>query len=104
MFRTIFCAVPALSLLEPVTTSGPTTGTILTSATLVIEDPGAQVTATVKAPNERAYDTAPTVYGVLPDAAMPTSTSAFVKPRAFRSVGPASRSSSEASTARWQAS
>src|SRR4029077_2285046 len=61
MLRTIFCAVPDLRRVEPAMTSGPTTGTMLTSASAVIADPGAQVIAAVKAPKERAYRTAPIV-------------------------------------------
>ena len=104
MLRTIFCAVPAFMRLEPASTSGPTTGTIATSTARVISDPGAQVTATVNAPSARARSTAPIVYGVRPDAAMPTTASSAPTPRRSRSRPPASRSSSEASTAWWHAS
>ena len=54
MFSTIFCAVPAFKRVEPATTSGPTTGTMLISAALVIGLFGTHVRATVSAPNERA--------------------------------------------------
>ena len=60
-FSAILVAVPAFKRVEPAITSGPTTGTTLTSAALVIEEPGTQVTATVKAPSFRACSTAPTV-------------------------------------------
>ena len=40
MFSTIFCAVPAFNRLDPVNTSGPTTGTMLNSATRVIGEAG----------------------------------------------------------------
>ena len=55
MLRMSFCAVPAFIRDEPVSTSGPTVGAIGTSAARVISEPGAQVTATVKAPSCRAY-------------------------------------------------
>src|SRR6267378_2914454 len=103
MLRTIFCALPAFSLVEPAITSGPTTGTILISAAFVIGDPGTHVTATLRAPSSRAYLIAPTVYGVLPEAATPTSASSFVNRRWRKSSAPAFESSSEASTAWWQA-
>jgi hypothetical protein len=61
MFSTNFCAVPALSRVEPAITSGPTTGTMLTSAAFVMAESGAQVIATVNAPSDRAWLTAPTV-------------------------------------------
>jgi len=47
MLSTIFCAVPAFIRVEPASTSGPTTGTIATSAARVISESGTQVTATV---------------------------------------------------------
>ena len=104
MLSTIFCAVPAFIRVEPASTSGPTTGTIATSTACAISDPGTQVTATVNAPSARARLTAPIVYGVRPDAAMPTTASRALTPRPSRSRAPASRSSSDASTALWQAS
>jgi hypothetical protein len=54
IFSTIFCAVPAFNLLEPVTTSGPTTGTMFNSAAAVMAEFGTQVRLIVKAPNPRA--------------------------------------------------
>ena len=65
-----------------------------TSAAFVIADSGLQTMHAVKQPMERAYSTAPIVYGVRPDAAMPTTASFSVRPRAFRSAMPASRLSS----------
>src|SRR5215470_5531136 len=47
MLSTIFCAVPAFIRVDPASTSGPTTGTIATSATRVISESGTQVTGTV---------------------------------------------------------
>ena len=50
MLSTSFCAVPDLSRVEPVTTSGPTTGAIEICAMVAIGDPGLQVSAMVVAP------------------------------------------------------
>ena len=60
MLSTIFCAVPDLSRVEPVTTSGPTTGEIAMSARPAMIEAGLQDSATVPAPTSRAWRSAPT--------------------------------------------
>ena len=50
MFKTIFVAVPALSLVDPLRISGPTTGAIKTSDTSVNSETSLQVTPSVAAP------------------------------------------------------
>jgi hypothetical protein len=76
MFRTTFCAVPALRRVEPATTSGPVGTSIATAASRPMEDPGAPVTATVKAVAAPAWRIAASVYGVSPLALTPTTASA----------------------------
>lgn len=66
MFRTSFCAVPAFILVEPLTTSGPTTTAIAMSASRFIAPFLLQESATVVAPTERAYPSAPQQYAALP--------------------------------------
>ncbi|MNL89713.1 hypothetical protein D3C87_2202090 [compost metagenome] len=55
MLSTIFCAEPDLSRVEPVSTSGPTTGTMASCAAVVMGEAGLQVTPIVTAPISRAY-------------------------------------------------
>src|SRR5260221_9346919 len=94
MLRTIFCAVPAFIRVEPVIASGPTVGIIEISATLAIAESGLHVMHAVKQPRALAYLTAPIVYGVRPDAAIPTTVSDGVRPLFLRSSAPASALSS----------
>lgn len=61
MLRTSFCAVPDFILVEPVMTSGPTTGTMLTTADFVMAESGTHVIHAVKHPSERAKSRAPIV-------------------------------------------
>ena len=44
MLRTSFCAVPAFMRVEPMSTSGPTSGQIATSTSSVNSERGVQVT------------------------------------------------------------
>jgi hypothetical protein len=66
MFSTIFVAVPALSLVLPVSTSGPVTTSIGNTAAAATALSRLQTTATVSAPTERACCSAPITYGVRP--------------------------------------
>ena len=104
MFNTSFCAVPAFIRVEPVIASGPTTGTIAISTDLVSADSGLHTIAAVKQPIDRAYSTAPIVYGVRPEAAIPTTASPAATPRARRSATAASLLSSLDSVALYSAS
>lgn len=74
-FSTSFCAVPALSRVEPATNSGPTTTSIATSASLPMAEPWLQAMAAVNAPRLRASSRAPITYGVRPEAEMPITAS-----------------------------
>ena len=103
MFRTSFWAVPALSRVEPVTTSGPTSTSMARSAAALRADPGLQTTATAKAPRSRAAPSAPRTYGVDPLAARPTTTSRSPAPARCTARAPARASSSAPSTARRRA-
>src|SRR6185503_19224609 len=58
VFRTSFCAVPALSLVEPATNSGPTTTARSWSACLASSEPSTAVSATVSAPASAAAPSA----------------------------------------------
>ena len=79
MFKTSFVAVPALSRVEPLSTSGPTTGCIKRSTRESNSESVLHVRPMVVAPTARAYSTAPSTYGVRPLAAMPTTTSRLLK-------------------------
>ncbi len=103
MFRISFCAVPDFMRVEPVTTSGPTTASIGTSAWREISAPRTQLTAAVNAPILPAYSSPPTTYGVRPLAARPTTVSEPFSPRAFRSLPACSMSSSAPSCERTSA-
>src|SRR6185503_10029726 len=58
VFRTSFCDVPALSLVEPATNSGPTTTARSWSACLASSEPSTAVSATVSAPASAAAPSA----------------------------------------------
>ena len=75
MFRTIFCAVPAFSLVDPVSTSGPTSGAMKMSVNFLNCPSRFAATPIVVAPCFFAYFTAPSTYGVVALAATPTTTS-----------------------------
>src|SRR6266480_2869584 len=75
MLSTSFVAVPALSRLEPASTSGPTSTTIAISASFASGDEPSQVSATVRAPTSRAITSAAVTYLARPLAEMPTRTS-----------------------------
>jgi len=86
MFSTIFCAVPAFKRVEPVRTSGPTSGAIKIFASRATGMLRLAVTATVVALRLRACFNAPRTYGVEPLAATPTTTSFCVNRFALKSV------------------
>ena len=92
-----FCAVPAFRRVEPAMTSGPTGSTTAWSARCAIGEPGTQTTAPVSAPASRAARSAPSVYGVLPQAETAITASAAIGASARSSAAPASASSSAAS-------
>src|SRR5918994_1447022 len=100
VLSTSFCAVPALSRVDPATSSGPTTTSIARSASAASSDPGAQTSATVRAPAARAARTASTTYGVRPLALIPTTTSLGLGASRSSSRAPAAPSSSAASCSR----
>jgi len=100
MFSTIFCDVPAFSRVDPVNTSGPTSGAITIFATRPTGIRKFDVTATVVAPRVRAYFSAPSTYGVVPLAAIPTTTSFGVIRIPRKSRSPFRFESSAPSTAR----
>ena len=75
MFKTSFCAVPALRRVDPVMTSGPKFISIANFATFPISLSGLQAMLIVYAPILLACFKAPIVCGVLPLAAIPTTTS-----------------------------
>src|SRR5207237_949519 len=92
MLSTTFCAVPALSRVDPAMTSGPTATSIAMSAAWPSGEPGAHVTATMRSPDVRPWSTAPRTYAVVPDALTATRTS--------RAVSPAARPRAKAGRAR----
>lgn len=98
---TIFVAVPALSLVLPVTTSGPVKHSIEMSQNARSALGHTHDSPTVAAPTDRACFKPPRTYGVRPDDAMPTRTS--VEPSGGdnrdRSTAPVSSESSAPSTA-----
>ncbi len=59
MLRTILVAVPAFMRVEPVITSGPTRGTIFTSASTSRAEEGLHVKKIAPAPMRRASASAP---------------------------------------------
>ena len=71
MFRTIFCAVPALRRVDPVRISGPTTGAMTTSARSAASCRSLQTRTAVPAPTFLACRKAPRTKGVMPLAEMP---------------------------------
>ena len=78
MFSTILVAVPALSRVDPVSTSGPTLGAMIRSTKFWRSAPGQQVTKMMRRPLLRARVSAPRTNGVRPLAETPTTTSFFV--------------------------
>jgi hypothetical protein len=80
-FRTIFVAVPALRRVLPAITSGPVSTRIDTSASSGTSSAGTHARKIVAAPTERAYARAPCTNGVVPPAAMPSTTSSGPTPR-----------------------
>jgi len=100
MLRMSFVAVPALRRVLPVMTSGPVTATIaMSAAASMFAGGGEQATIAVRAPTDRACSSAVRTYGVVPDAAMPTTKSPARTPRASRSIRAASSLSSAPSCA-----
>src|SRR6266403_4584971 len=99
MFNTIFCDVPAFNRVDPVSTSGPTSGAITIFASRPTGIRKFDVTATVVAPRLRANRSAPSTYGVVPLAAIPTTTSFRVNFFARKSRSPFRDESSAPSTA-----
>ena len=95
VLSTNLVAVPALRRVEPVSTSGPTTGLMMTSHVSASTFGGAaQVTSTVLAPRVCARDSADRTYGVVPLAAIPTTTSRLVTAAVSIAAAPALTSSS----------
>lgn len=94
MLSTSFCAVPALSRVEPLITSGPTSTSIACSAAALSGVPVLHDSPTVSAPSARARRTAASTYGVRPLEATPTTVSSGPIPAASTSAAPASSSSS----------
>src|SRR6266849_3110488 len=95
MLSTSLVAVPALRRVEPVSTSGPTMGLMIASHVAARTFGGVeQVTRTVLAPRVWARESAIRTYGVVPLAAMPTTTSRFVTAAVSIAAPPAFTSSS----------
>src|SRR5438477_1594947 len=84
---------------DPETTSGPTSATMVISAASARGVSWLHVTAAVWAPRARAYATAATTYGVRPEAETPITTSLRVGRRRAMSRWPSSSESSLTSTA-----
>ena len=78
ILSTIFCAVPAFILVEPVMTSGPTFTSIGYCAKFDINPLLTQQIDSVVAPIKFAYLIPPITYGVRPEAAKPQTTSCSV--------------------------
>ena len=88
-------AVPALSRVEPVTTSGPTGIASITSTVAAISAGGVlQVRNAVRAPSSRERARAARTNGVVPLAAMPITTSRSETVSSFTASAPATSSSS----------
>ncbi|MBW8702618.1 hypothetical protein MBT84_23770 [Streptomyces sp. MBT84] len=98
MLRTSFCAVPAFSRVEPVSSSGPATISMPWSAAAARGLSALHDRPTVSAPRARACSTAPRAYGVRPEAEMPTTVSRSVSASASRSRAASSLESSAPST------
>jgi len=75
VFRTSFVAVPALSRVEPASTSGPGVGAITTLAPTPRALAGLHTTTIVATPRRRPAASAPRTNGVTPLADTPTTTS-----------------------------
>lgn len=102
MFKTNFVAVPDLSLVLPVTTSGPGSGAIRKSTLpeSPIAEGDAQTTPIVTQPNRLAKARHPRTYGVRPELAIPmTLSSSGSRSRRCRSSSPACALSSAPSCA-----
>jgi hypothetical protein len=99
MFKTIFCEVPAFNRVDPAKTSAPTSTPITIFAKRAIGISRLAITATVKAPRPRAYFIAPKTYGVVPLAAIPTTTSFRSNFKRRKSRAPLAAESSAPSTA-----
>jgi hypothetical protein len=95
---TSFCAVPAFMRVDPATTSGPVSTSTSTSMSSRPVACGLENTRPVCAPSSRAARSAPSTYGVRPDAVRP-STKSPAEADAASSAAPASSSSSAFSTA-----
>jgi hypothetical protein len=95
VFNTSFVAVPAFIRVDPVTISGPTR-TVMQMSQLSRSSRGGSEhdRNTVRAPSTWARARAAPTYGVVPLAAMPTTTSFLPTPREFTSRSPAPVSSS----------
>ena len=74
-FKTILCAVPALSLVDPVRISAPVSVKILMSETSKIFASGLLLIPTVTQPVFLAVSIAATTYAEFPAAEIPTTTS-----------------------------
>src|SRR5204863_9571528 len=72
VLRTSLVAVPALSRVEPASTSGPVAGATTTSAREPRAVVGLHATSTVRAPRRRAAASAARTNGVTPRAETPT--------------------------------
>ena len=95
---TSFCAVPLFMRVDPMMTSGPVLGTIAMSASLANGEPDCDVMPTVSAPIMFDRRIAATVYGVVPEAAIPITASSARTSAVTASIA-ASSSSSAPSTA-----
>ncbi len=99
MFKTIFCEVPAFNRVDPVKTSAPTPTAIANFAKRANGISRLAITATVNAPRPRANFIAPKTYGVVPLAAIPTTTSFRPNFNRRKSRAPFAPESSAPSTA-----
>ncbi len=96
-FSTIFCALDALSRVEPAIASGPVFTSRRWSASGASGAAMLLLTRTVSAPAARAPRSAPATNGVRPLAVKPTATSLAPSPAA--AAAPSASSSSAVSTA-----
>ena len=95
VLSTSLVAVPALSRVEPASTSGPGARAITSGArrARARSAAGLHATSTVRAPRRRASASAPRTNGVTPLAETPTTTSpARTRPRTARAAARASSS------------
>ena len=97
VLSTSFCAVPALSLVDPATTSGPTTAATSWSARAAALLPRTLATATRSAPASRATSSAASTNGVEPLALTATTQSSGWRASPSNAFVAAARSSSPAS-------